>query len=424
MSQPLEPARGSLTLAPVAPEERIALLDVLRGFALLGILIMNMPGFNTPWESWALEPRLFPGVVDRVATFVMDLFVSGKANSTFSFLFGLGFTIQMQRAEARGGSFVLVYLRRLAFLFVVGAAHGLLVWSGDVLHVYAVLGLMLLAVRRAPDKLIFALIGLFLVAPMARQAWAFYFNEPWVPPMPVVIARAHDHMRIFQQGTYMQQLGVRVQDWSEGYGLITRLWGMIWGYATFAVTILLGFYAGRKRVFENIEANTWIRKATWWCLGAGFAAAGGFAVVMALYKPTGQNSLTEFFIRCLYSLNRPVLCLAYIGLIAILFQKERFRRVLSRLTNVGRMPLTNYLMQSLIATTLFNSYGLGLFGKVGPALGLVFTAVIFAAQVAYSDWWMARFQYGPLEWLWRGATYGKLPVLRKGARPQAEIAPA
>src|SRR5262245_22420752 len=133
MSQPLAAGQGSSTLAPVSPEERIALLDVLRGFALLGIIIMNLPGFNTPWESCSLDPRLFPGLVDRAAALVMDFLVAGKANSTFSFLFGLGLTIQMHRAEARGGNIVPVYLRRLAFLFAIGAVHAVLVWSGDVL---------------------------------------------------------------------------------------------------------------------------------------------------------------------------------------------------------------------------------------------------------------------------------------------------
>lgn len=423
MSLDPAPARASSALAPVAPEERIALLDVLRGLALLGILIMNMPVFNTPWCSFAIEPKLFPAWYDRAVSFVTELFVGGKANSIFSFLFGLGMTLQLQRAAASGGGFTLVYLRRLAVLFAIGAAHALLLWNGDVLHVYAILGLLLLAVRRASDRLVFTLIAISLVAPALRAAWGLYTQE--VPPHPLsyFTQLAHEQLRIYQQGTYLEQVASRVGDFEEWYGAARRLQGAIWGFTIFAVTTLLGFHVGRRRLLEDVAANApRIRRMMWWCLGLGLLAAAGFATIHALHRPTGRPTLAGFMGGFLFSLNRPLLCIAYVGAIALLFQRDRVRRALSPLVNVGRMPLTNYLMQTLIATTLFNSYGFALYGKVGPALGLAITAVIYAAQVVYSNWWMARFRFGPLEWLWRAATYGKLPAMR--AERPLEGAPA
>jgi uncharacterized protein len=401
------------TFRPVAPEERLVVLDVLRGFALLGIIIMNMAVFSLPWDAWALEPRLYPGFADRAAEFFMTTFFSGKANSIFSLLFGLGLTIQMARAEERGQKVVPMYVRRLVVLFLVGAAHCLLIWNGDVLHNYAVLGLLLLAVRRSSDRVIFALIGLSFIVPLARATYGIVTNEPPIHELPVFVERAHENLRIFQTGTYMDQVRLRISQTAEMYTLSTRFIGAPMWYLTLTTTMLLGFYAGRKRLLADIPANApRIRKVLWWSLGLGLACAASAAVLILLQKPTVVPTVTGLFIGLLYSLNRPLLCIAYVSGIALLLQKKRFEKLLMVLAAPGRMPLTNYLMQSLIATTIFNSYGLGLFGRVGPLLGMLVSVSIFVVQIFYSKWWLARFQYGPLEWLWRVAAYGEAPPMR------------
>lgn len=425
MSQPEPGESGARNLAPVLPEERIVVLDVLRAFALLGIIFMNMSWFTLPGSAWALEPRLFRGTVDRAAELVMDAIFAGKANSIFSFLFGLGMTIQLERAAARGGQLVPLYLKRLFVLFLIGAAHSLLLWHGDVLHIYAVLGLLLLALRRASDKVVFALIGVFLIAPMVRSGWALYFQESPIHPIPYYRQLAHEHMRVFQSGTYWEQVGVRLHEYKEMYIVAPqRLQGGIWTFPSFSITMLLGFYAGRKRLFQNVQENLpRFRRVMWWCLGLGIAVAVGFSVLKAIRPPpTGRPTVLGFFIGALFNLNRPLLCVGYIAAITLLFQRERVKRLLLPLAAAGSMPLTNYLMQSVIATFIFYSYGLGFFGKVGPALSYVIAAAIFAVQVVYSRAWLARFRFGPLEWLWRGATYGKLPPLRRG--DSKELAPA
>lgn len=426
MAQAPVPTHPPSSLTPVSPEERIPLLDVLRGFALLGIIVMNMPGFNTPGPSWSLEPRMFPGFADRAADFVASVIFAGKANSIFSFLFGLGLTVQMHRAEARGQRIAPLQLRRIAVLFTIGAAHGILLWNGDVLHSYAVLGLLLLAVRRMPDKVISGIIALALVAPVTRSAYALWTHEAPFHPRPYWIALAHEEMRIFSVGTYAEQVGVRLKNYAEGYSAIVRVQGMMWWYVSLTVTMLLGFYAGRKRILEDVAGNiAWIRKATWWCLGLGLAASAGFSLLVALReRPPDGPTVRGFFIGLLFNVNRPLLCIAYVGVIALLLQKDRFRRVLQIFEAPGRMPLTNYLMQSAIATTLFYSYGFAMFGKVGPLVGVGISIAIFAAQVVWSKWWLARFSFGPLEWLWRAATYGTLPRMRRTGKRAAPVTAA
>jgi uncharacterized protein len=422
MTQHSGPVVTSAPLAPVAPGERIPVLDVLRGFALLGIIVMNMGGFSMPGSAGALDPRLFPGFADRAAEFFMTTFFAGKANSIFSFLFGLGLTIQMQRAEARGQRITALYLRRLFVLLLVGAAHGILLWDGDVLHVYAVLGLLLLAMRRAPNKLIFGVIALCLVAPVLRGGVALYTHEKPLYPVQFWVDLAHQHMRIFQQGTYAQQLAARLEGYERGYGMIGTLRGHMWTYVSFSVTMLLGFYTGKMRILSDIAKNApRLRKLTAWCLGFGVATATIMAILSALHRPTNVPTVRGFFLGLLFNVNRPLLCIAYIGAIALLLQSARFQRLLLVLANPGQMPLTNYLMQSVMATTIFYPYGFGLYGRVGPLLGLLVSVAIFGVQVVYSKWWLAHFQYGPLEWLWRAVTYGKLPPMRVTSTPAAAV---
>ena len=401
---------------PLQPDERIVVLDVLRGFALFGILVVNMKAFDLPWSAWAMQPKPFQGSVDQAFEFMKALLFSGKANAIFSLLFGVGMALQLQRAAARGGDMVPMYLRRLAVLFVIGAVHAVLVWHGDVLHVYAVLGLLLLLLRDVSDRGIFALVGLLLVAPVIRGAWSLVTQEPPLHPVSYYEALAHTQLRVFSQGTYGEQILARLGEYYEGYIEATpRLQGEIWFYASIAVTMLLGFVAGRRRLFADVQAHAAaFRRAARWGLGLGLGIAVGYAVLRAIQPaPTGQPTLSGFFMGFAFNLHRPLLCVGYVAGLALLFQRVRWRRVLLPLASAGSMPLSNYLLQSLICTTLFYSHGFALFGQVGPALGFVITLMIFAVQLVISRLWLARYRYGPLEWLWRGAAYGELPALRR-----------
>ena len=419
-------------LTPVVPEERIVVLDVLRGFALLGIAVMNMGGFNTPTGLWARDSLYFPGTADRAMDFFTGVFFAGKANSIFSFLFALGFTIQMQRAAAKGQTFVSSYLRRLAILFFMGAVHGILIWNGDVLHMYAVLGLVLLAMRNVSDRVVWVVLILSVVGGQIRNLIFTIRNEPFIHPLSYWRDLSYEHMRIFSEGTYLEQVKARLFLYQDDYSAerLARVIGPIWGYASFLTTMLLGFYVGRKRWLENVGAHIQnVRKMFWVCLGLGLSVSiACFLLVTFRPVPPPQGPTVRGFITgFLFTLNRPLLCVAYISAFSLLFQKESSKRFLTVLAVPGRMPLTNYLMQSIMATTLFYSYGFGLFGKVGPFVGFWISVAMFAIEVVWSHYWLARFRFGPLEWLWRAATYGKFPRMTldkpEAAVPSIEQAP-
>lgn len=410
-------------LAPVQPEERIVVLDVLRGFALLGILTVNLPGAASSGYAWAAGLDPFPAWWDKAAEWFVNTFFAGKFNSIFSFLFGLGFTIQLTRASERGANVTSVYLRRVAILFALGVAHALLIWNGDVLHMYALLGLVLLAIRRVSDRTVFALILAAFLLPGARAAYSAVTQEPWPIPRESMPARYEQETRVYQSGTYAEQVEQRYHLLKEVYGFTAQLRGPVMFYSSLLLTMLFGFYVGRRRIIQNLpEHIPWIKRVMAWCFVIGFVAAAIAATLFLLIEPTGRASMVGFFGGMLFTIQRPLLCLFYISAIALLSLKyERARKIFSPLAIVGRMPLTNYLMQSVIFTALLYSWGLGLYGRVGPAACLGLTVIIFAVQVLYSRWWFERFRFGPMEWLWRGATYGHFPALR--SEPSRAAAP-
>jgi uncharacterized protein len=412
MAQPATVSNSVLT--PIQPEERIAVLDVLRGFALLGILVVNLPGAAASGYAWAAGLEPFPAWWDKTAEWIVNTFFSGKFNSIFSFLFGLGFTIQLTRAADRGVNVTSVYIRRMAALFAIGVAHALLVWDGDVLHIYAVLGLLLLAIRRVSDRTVAALILVTLLLPEVRSAYSAITEEPWPIARESMPARYAEETRTYQSGTYVEQVTHRYEGLVEIYGFAMQLRGLVIFYTSLLVTMLIGFYVGRRRIIQDLPQHAaWIKRVMVWCLAAGLIAAAGGATIFQLLEPTGRSSMLGFVGGMLFTIQRPLLCLFYVAGIALLFMKsERCRRLFAPLAIVGRMPLTNYLVQSLTFTALFYSWGVGLYGRFGPAACLGLTVVIFTIQVLYSRWWLERFRFGPLEWIWRGATYGSFPPLR------------
>ena len=512
---------------PVGRLERIETLDVLRGVALLAILIVNWT-VNSRWDNDAWEG--FSGAADQIAWWTIHIFLDEKARPMFTFMFGLGFAIQMMRAEDRGVPFVATYARRLAVLFVIGAAHDILT-ERDILWGYAIFGFLLLPLRKLKPKLLLVLALLWLVIPFtinavnARAGFLrftemmnarteitldpavldTYLGEYELESYPYGIFVTRDGDALFAQspgfdgwGDFPLQLGAEspteffvrrgsakasfVIDstgtvtgivWHQGgkdvpgrivhrnteliddaarrrvarrdpeHGIyangsfveIVRFRaGLFWekfssfgkGYRPwvnpdFAV-FLLGLYAGRRRIFHDISANRlFIRKVMWFGF-AFFAVTTAFAYRGLLPIDAFSGEPASFMTNVMSSLGRmlgaPALGLAFIAALTLLLQRNEWKSRLGPVGAVGRMALTNYLLQSVAFVLLFFGYGLGWFGQTGAFYGLILATAIFALQIVFSQWWLKRFRFGPAEWLWRTLTYGKLqPMLieRAGA---------
>jgi uncharacterized protein len=404
-SEAVEVASGPA--GPILPDERIAILDILRGWALLGIAIINMGGFKMPWVAYALNDERFPGVLNDLTSFGILTFGMGKFNSTFSFLFGVGLTIQMARAEARGAPFVGFSLRRLAVLLVLGVAHALLIWDGDVLQIYAINGLVLLLIRKWPNWAVLALMLVLLAAPMVREGVRLAEHAPPKHDQAYFQKQMAEELRIYGEGTYAEQVANRAKHVREAFLVDFDFWF----HAEMGVTMLLGFLAGRRGVFQDLAAKLPLIRAVFrWCFIPGLVCAAVAAALMAILSGASASTPATLVGSIAYELSRPLLSLGYMAGLTLLSEIPSWRARLAPLGWVGRMPLTNYLMQSVIATTLFYSEGFALFGQVGPAVGLLISLTIFAVQVVYSRWWLARFRFGPLEWAWRAITYGRSPT--------------
>ncbi|MGH2354828.1 MAG: DUF418 domain-containing protein, partial [Chloroflexota bacterium] len=407
-------ARPAPALRPVQAGERIQVLDILRGFAIFGILLVNMAFFAGPAVyDVAAGIERWPQLHDRVAEWLIRFFAEGKFYTLFSFLFGLGLSIQMTRAEARGARFVPLYARRLFVLFLIGLAHAFLLWHGDILVTYAILGFPLLLFRKRALKTLLWWAAILLLLPVlflglsvaslaagrASPEAAAQIERIFAEAGASYAAQAEAAVRAYGQGAFGEIMAQRAQE-------VLLMWSFsLFTAPSVLAMFLLGLYAGRQGIVQNVPAHQpLIRKVMMWGLLLGVAGnlvstVGQDLSSRAIPSTVGLLALAGS------TIGGPALCFFYVCGLALLTQDTAWLRRLSPLAAVGRMALTNYLLQSLVGTTIFYSFGLGLYGQVGPAAGLALTIAIYLIQVPCSIWWLHRFQFGPVEWLWRSLTY-------------------
>jgi len=404
---------------PVQAQERIEILDVIRGFALLGILIANMPLFSSPAQYFEIIGKdMWTGFGDTITSSFTSLFIQGKFYVMFSFLFGLGFALFYERAKAKTKKPIRLFYRRLFVLLLIGLVHAFFIWSGDILVAYALLGFLLpLFFNRKPATLLIWATALFcvfiLLAALAFCLMGFIFSMNEGLPADItqstiaeMESMVESSLHIYGQGTFAEIMAQRTSDFLYAFGSLLP-GGIFMMFPLF----LLGLYVGKKAVLQNIEANLPLIKKTWrWSLAIG--------LTMSIVQFICRNQITDNFFSlfsstgAIYTISSLLggvgLCLFYMTSIVLLCQNTRWAQNLKPLAYMGRMSLSNYLFQSIVCTTIFYSYGLGLYGKVGPALGFVLTMVILTIQIFISTYWLKRYQFGPMEWVWRCLTYGKL----------------
>jgi len=406
---------------PVPDQERVEAMDILRGVAILGILIVNMQWFSLP-EGLPAH-ALWPNLLDRTVETLILFFADQQFITLFAFLFGLGLAVQMMRAEARGEGFLRLYLRRLCVLWLIGVAHFVLLWDGDILHAYAQDGLILLFFLRRAPKTLLAWAGILFCIPLLFFGFTTYCSitgqeTPEVVDLisPVSLSdTAEDQQDIeetrslYSSGTYAEIVESRAND---------VRWFVVPGIDDVYILIgfLLGMYAGRRRIFHDVSAHLpFIRRVQRWGLVIGVAGSAAFAAG-GLFDPSPASVIQNVGKTCLI-FAAPAMSLFYASTIVLLARGEAWRRRLAPLASVGQMALSNYLLQSLICAFVFYSYGLALFCQVRPSLGLLLTITLWLIQIPLSVWWLRRFQFGPIEWLWRSLTYAKLQPMRSSGGP-------
>lgn len=405
-------------IGPVNLRERIEVVDVLRGLAVFGILIGNMQWFS----GYGMVPDSMAHaapMVDKVTHFLVHFFVEGKFYSIFSFLFGFGFALQIARAEERGDAKASVFKRRLFWLLVIGLLHAYLLWAGDILSVYAVMGFVLLLFRWRSDESLLKWTFALIIVPIVTYLAIYALWVAYAPPDAVAgfeashVTQWTRDVRTVSQGSYLQIMTT----YNVQY-IVFRYLGLLlqMRLPKILAMFLLGFYAYRRGYFQDLNAHrSFVRKVLVYgfILGlVGNILFAAFAENEAPIPPTAPAMIGVFA----YAFGVPAMALFIVALVAELWMREAWRPVLSWLAPVGRMALTNYLLQTVICVVIFYGYGFGLFGRVGAAASTLIAVGIFAFQIILSSLWLKSFVYGPMEWIWRQLTYRRRLQLRLDSR--------
>jgi len=391
------------------------ILDIVRGFAIFGILLINVQFYSHPVRTIFDLRGGTLGALDYYVICATSFLVSEKFFSILALLFGIGMAITFERTRKRGGRFLPLYLRRLAGLALIGVSHALLFYAGDYIGNYALLGLIALGfcyLRPAvllPASLAVLLVPVLMSAPAILQP-----PEPDAPVRAEQLRQQEQALRARIQ-RYNQQ---RVQTYGRGsmaeiFRLRFRetvsqyLSLMFVGWKLLAM-ILLGLWCWKQGIVRSLEQHAgFIRKTMWVSLLVGLAG-NALSLYGAISPPTGAPVL-ELLALLGQEIGAPALGLFYVTGIVRLLQSGRGLKVWQWFGPVGRMAMSNYVFQSVVCTTLFYSYGLGLYYRTGYALNILLAVALFGAQAWLSRSWFQRFEYGPLERLLRVFMYGRIP---------------
>lgn len=384
----------------MTPDERIGLLDALRGFSLFGVLLVNMSGFKFPLvSSFFPSPELhFPGMWNDLAKSATMWLAAGKFMPIFSLLFGVGLALQEQRATARGQAFGPFICWRMGLLVAAGVMHGILLWPGDILALYGLFGLLSpFLLKRSARTLSFLAIAISLIA---IGASIFLTLSHFRNPVAHDTSSATDQwIEAYRHAPFAHYLQLRIQEWK-----------MVW-----ATTYVGDFSYAFLFFVLGLALGKSDRLAVW--LSPDFKTTHSFkaAVVMALlltlaYTIHYAGGFTVGFVAALlfypaFMVGNWILSWGYIAGFARLHARMAGSSLMESFACVGRMSLTNYLLQSVIANVIFMSFGFGFYGKVSVAGGVAFSIAIFAGQMIFSRWWLSRHQSGPAEHLWRLLSY-------------------
>ena len=406
---------------PVGRTTRIDAIDVLRGVALLGILVMNVQAFAMPVAAY-FNPTAYGDLTGAN----LHVWVAGrmladqKFMTIFSMLFGAGIVLMAGRAEARGDARRLHY-RRMGWLLVIGLLHAHLLWSGDILFLYAVCGMLVYPLRRQPPGRLLVLGAALLAVASAysvgsglsfpywpEQARAAFTTDVWRPTPAMIDAELAAY-----RGGWLDQQPAR----SAAAFLFETFVLITWGVWRAGGLMLIGMALFKHDVFSARRSPRFYAALIAVAVAVGLPLqAYGIALDFARGWP-----IRSFFVGVQFNYWPSIaVSLGYVGLVMLACRTEALRRFTRPFAAVGQTALSNYLLQTIICTAIFYGHGLGWFGSVDRVGQVGVTAAVWAVQLVASPLWLRRFRFGPAEWVWRSLTYGaRQPLRRTSASAQA-----
>ncbi len=392
------------SIKPTRPSERIHEIDIIRGLALFGILMVNMSFFKSPLFFYRY-PSNYPEGIEQISAWIIQLIFTGKFYAIFSFLFGLGFYIFMERTLAKDLELVPLYRRRLFALLAFGFIHLVVFWTGDILFSYALVGFILLGFRDQPLESVGKwIIGLFIVTlalngifGLLASAGEIAAGDQYSTNMSEMIK---DAILVYREGSFKELLVFRVIN-ELPYVIFSMV---LWVPAVLGF-FLCGLYVGKKGIFNDLPGHGPLFKK----IRNRGLPLGAFFLVIYILVETGAWPVSEVFRPSILAMSNYAASIflfpAYAATALLALQTDMGSKIFSPVAAAGRMALTNYLSQTLICVILFNGFGFGFYARVTIAEGILITLAIYLVQVGWSNLWLSRFRYGPMEWFWRVLTY-------------------
>jgi uncharacterized protein len=407
--------------SPLKQPERIVIIDALRGFALFGILMVNMLYLYEPMSQIMLGAKTDSGISHIIGESLIKFFFEGKFYVIFSMLFGFGFYIFLNKSNDGSFSIIPIYRRRLFFLLLFGLLHISLLWVGDVLLYYSLFGFLLILFKKASDKKIITWTVILAVLPTILMSvlTLFVFLASQIPEAKVEMDLQFQESTVimtdlverafntYSTGSFGEIVSIRIEEY------LTLIGGSIFFFCPVVLAMfLIGYLIARKGILTDYNNKLSVfKKVFWWSLTIGVITNTFYAVSYQYASPNVPNGMS-LLNSSMHTFGGFSLGLCYVSGIVILFINGKAKMLNDFFAPIGRMALTNYLMQSTICVLLFHSYGLGLYGKVDVWQGIALTMLIFSLQVMFSRLWLKYFKFGPLEWLWRSLTYLKIQPMR------------
>ncbi|NNC57736.1 MAG: DUF418 domain-containing protein [Woeseiaceae bacterium] len=430
----------SASAGPVLASERIVSLDVLRGVAVLGILVMNIYGFAMPFIAYANPLAMGGTELHNIGTwFFTHIIFDQKFLSIFAMLFGAGLVLMTGRAEARDAKYGRIFYRRQFWLLILGAVHGYLIWFGDILFMYAVIGMMVFLFRnRQPRTLIIIACLLLPIALFMSYGMSEYVKKTQAEVIELTALQEAGEVLTEEQektlkdweetrafmaptdedlrkdieaysGTYLDIVAHRAPIVFSMQVFTT----LFYGISRVAALMLIGMALMKLGVLTGERPSAFYRN-----LMLGGYLIGLPLTVFSAFNLYAHDFDQQYVIRVggiANYIGSLIVAFGHIGLVMLLVQSGAIKRVLQKFAAVGRMALTNYLMHSVILTTLFYGYGLGLYGEIPRFWQMGFVIGVILLQMIISSWWLSRYRFGPVEWLWRSLTYWRRQPMRSNA---------
>jgi len=419
--------RGREFSGPVAETERIVPMDVLRGFALLGILVMNIQLFamveaahNNPTAYGDLNGANF------LVWLLSHLLADQKFISVFSMLFGAGIVLMWQKAESSGAGATRLHYRRMGWMILFGLLHAYLLWYGDILFIYGMCGLFVYLFRRkSPRTLVSSALVLAAIGSLIAIGLGLFWVPHWSPdikaefieewqPSPQTI---NEELAAYR-GSWIDQMSDRVP---SALDIETSEFLGFYGWKASSL-MLLGMALFKLGAFHA----QWSRRQYLSLVGAGLLV-GIPMIIFGVVQDFAKNWDARYALYLGEQYNywgSYLVALGWTGLIMMWCQGSRASALKERMAAVGRMAFSNYILQTVICTTIFYGHGFGYFGSVPRTGQILIVFAIYAAQLVIAPLWLRHFQFGPLEWLWRSVTYGKRQPFRLRRDEDEQYQPA